>query len=620
MEKLRLLIQLTRLLGLPWVLFRLRYALRFKFGFLERRCPLGTWSGKAVPPSGRFFIDEGSLERVGALLGADPLRSEALKQADAICEGRFQFFQAFERDLGIPPDWHRNPVSGERVPGDVHWTRLGDFDFGDIKQVWELSRFPWVYPLVRAYSLSGEERYAATFWNLFEDWMVHNPLNHGPNWKCGQETAIRVMACCVARWAFAASSESTPRRQAALDELMVVSAARIVANLDYAVSQKNNHGTTESAVLWSVAVLYPDHADAARWEHLGRKTMANLAALLIAEDGAFSQHSFNYHRVMLDAFTWAAAVARANGHELPFPVGPKLNLALNYLEQVLQPETGAVPVFGANDGASILPLHGMGYEDFRPSFVAACAAFGRPIRPVEPSLREVCTWLGLEPDLRAEEDVRPEPESTSDHVCYQVGGLRLFMRARAHWAFRPSHADQLHVDLFLDGRPLLVDAGSYSYNDPDWQFQFPGTAFHNTVCFDGRDQMPRISRFLFGGWRGVEPVENGMTFRDAKGAVHTRKVRKLTDGFEVIDHVSGSFEKAVVRWRLSPEQPWTIKEGIARAPGLIIEIEAGGGMREENGWISRIYGQREPLRVLAVDMDLEMTTVRTRFRIAPPSQ
>jgi len=111
-----------------------------------------------------------------------------------------------------------------------------------------------------------------------------------------------------------------------------------------------------------------------------------------------------------------------------------------------------------------------------------------------------------------------------------------------------------------------------------------------------------------------------MTFRDAKGAVHTRKVRKLTDGFEVIDHVSGSFEKAVVRWRLSPEQPWTIKEGIARAPGLIIEIEAGGGMREENGWISRIYGQREPLRVLAVDMDLEMTTVRTRFRIAPPSQ
>jgi len=44
----------------------------------------------------------------------------------------------------VPPDWHANPFTGERiVQPERDWWLISDFDpaIGDIKLIWELSRF-----------------------------------------------------------------------------------------------------------------------------------------------------------------------------------------------------------------------------------------------------------------------------------------------------------------------------------------------------------------------------------------------------------------------------------------------------------------------------------------------
>jgi hypothetical protein len=43
--------------------------------------------------------------------------------------------------------------------------------------------------------------------------------------------------------------------------------------------------------------------------------------------------------------------------------------------------------------------------------------------------------------------------------------------------------------------------------NPNGLNYFAGTASHNTIQFDDRDQMPRVSRFLFGDWLKPDVIE-----------------------------------------------------------------------------------------------------------------
>src|SRR6185312_2792000 len=99
----------------------------------------------------------------------------------------------------------------------------------------------WAFALTRAFARTGEAKYAEVFWRLFADWCTRNPPNRGPNWMCGQESTFRLMAVV-----FAAEGLGVPPAQREqLARFVVATGRRIAANLDYALSQKNNHGVSE---------------------------------------------------------------------------------------------------------------------------------------------------------------------------------------------------------------------------------------------------------------------------------------------------------------------------------------------------------------------------------------
>lgn len=184
--------------------------------------------------------------------------------------------------------------------------------------------------------------------------------------------------------------------------------------------------------------------------------------------------------------------------------------------------------------------------------------------------------------------------------------------------FRPSQADALHLDLWLGGRNLLRDAGSFSYASEDGVW-FGGTSAHNTVEFDGRDQMPRLGRFLFGAWLkadGVEAVrqsESGKAmaaagYRDAWGARHHRQIALRSDGLDCIDRLDGNARKAVLRWRLAPGD-WhlagnTLTDGKIR---LQLSADTALTLRLKQAPESRYYLQREDIPVLEAETALPAT-------------
>ena len=194
--------------------------------------------------------------------------------------------------------------------------------------------------------------------------------------------------------------------------------------------------------------------------------------------------------------------------------------------------------------------------------------------------------------------------------------------------FRPPHADALHLDFWQKGKNLLRDGGSYSYADGTLAKALFSTLGHNTLEFDGRDQMPRLGRFLYGGWvqvfgaRVVKATANEQSwsgsYTDVWNAQHKRTVRLKADELSVKDEVRGFKRKAVLRWHLAPGN-WTKDDsGCASALGRIC-VESSAPVRRlslSSGWESRHYLEKSAVPVLEVEIDQSPAVLTTTFFFA----
>ena len=515
---------LVHYLGPGWLTYRLGYAIRLRAGLLRRQLPVTDWAAQplgdflsdpalAQPESYlayrrsraiRFFFDPSRREEYQpCLTGWDSGTATPVLVSDEIAQGTLRYFAKTPVQVGFPPDWHSNPLTGQSVPADRHWSQIGDFDHGDIKIIWEPSRFGFTYALVRAYWRTGDERYAEMFWQLVEDWRAHNPPQRGPNWKCGQETSFRVMAWCFGLYGFLDATATDARRVTELAEMIAVSGQRIQANLGYALSQRNNHGISEGFGLWTIGLLFPELRFAAQWRERGRQVLETLGRELIYDDGAFVQHSANYHRLMLHDYLWAMRLGDLHDQALSIQLRERIGKAGAFLYQIQDEQTGQVPCFGSNDGALILPLDNCDYQDFRPVVQAThYLSNGTRCYDAGPWDEDLLWLFGPE----AVEAPLGAPRRTSLQAA--VGGCYT-LRSETGFAFvhcatfrnRPGHADMLHMDLWWRGQNVALDAGTYSYNAPaPWDDPLKHTAYHNTVTVDGLDQMDQVGRFLWLPW------------------------------------------------------------------------------------------------------------------------
>ena len=608
-------------LGLPNIARAAGYRLGMRLGVNPVRRLRG------VVPIGPFF----SASHLGAL----PLPVVADWHSSA------RIFSRWSLKLGdAPPDWLANPLTRQRISAPERpWWQIPDFDpeFGDIKLIWELSRMDWVLALAQRVR-QGEAGAVERLNTWMVDWCEKNPPYQGPNWKCGQEASIRVMHIACAAILLGQVKEVLP----GLRELIGLHLQRIAPTVHYAMAQDNNHGTSEAAALFmggSWLALLGDE-QGARWAATGRRLLENRANRLIGAQGTFSQYSLNYHRVMIDTFCMAECWRR----HLELPVfsrslRDRAMAATNWLHALIDQDTGDGPNVGANDGARLLQLTNSSYRDYRPSVQLAMTLFAEK-RAYDKlgSWDHAAQWLGIAlPDA-----VTPDP----GNLQADDGGFAVMRQGKAmallrypRFRFRPSQADALHLDLWIDGKACLRDAGSYSYNnEPQCLSYFGGVSGHNTVQFDEREQMPRLSRFLLGDWLRTEKFEPlvtnqdsvgvGAGYCDVQGARHHRQVQLMDGQLCVRDQVHGFKRCAVLRWRLSPKE-WFQDKPVEMRNQNIWHIRNHDGhvltitsdvhiLRCEvvQGWESLHYLEKTPVPVLELEI-AQPGMLTTQYRWTP---
>ena len=333
--------------GLGICTFRIGYELRKKLGLSKKRFPACGWSElnlsrwleaqsrpeeiiRQLQSTGRqFFFDGHNLPEITD----EHIKQQIISEADEILSNKLRYFFAQSYYMGEEPDWFLNPQTGQRISPDKHWTEIEHFSAngGDIKFIWEPSRFAWAYTLVRAYSVTGQEIYAEKFWSLFESWLNSNQPNMGPNFACGQECAVRLMAMCFTLYGLAAAKASSVERKIKLILAIAFHAERIEKNIGFAISTRTNHAMSEAAGLYTAGLLFPEFKDSTRWVAIGKKVLIQVGIDQIYADGSHIQHSMNYLRFVLQDYLWAIRLGQLNKDNFPEEITSRVLKAVEFI-------------------------------------------------------------------------------------------------------------------------------------------------------------------------------------------------------------------------------------------------------------------------------------------------
>lgn len=481
-----------------------------------------------------------------------------LEKAEKIYEGQFEYFHYHQFQLKPIPNWFYDPFSKKTLAENVqqkHWTAINEFDLntGDIKNLWEISRWDWLTTLAQAYVLTKDSKFLKRLNTLLHDWNEKNPVNVGVNWRCGQETSIRLMKL----FDTALILNQLEDIQEEFYNWILAHLDRVYHNIQYAIAQDNNHGTSEAAALYIGAVWLLNTSSLKAhqtkklilYKNKGRSILINRIHKLILPDGTFAQKSVNYHRVVVDTLSFVLHGMKIwKEDEFNEKLQKKLiHLGLWQLEMISN-EKGEVPNLGANDGALFDSLHHFDYRDYRPALQTYFALLNGQRVWNDVLLNASLFWRKINID-----QLKPFQYEAHDNIIldkefvkmsYKNTQIRLIATQNN---FRPDNSP-LHIDVWHQGENILIDAGSFSYNASTSNY-FKSIEAHNTLQFGKEQAMPLISRFLNGCWIKIEGSEikekedylvwKGK-YKDYRGNEHKRKVKLYKESFEI--HILDEFQ------------------------------------------------------------------------------
>ncbi len=606
MKKYRKYIDLLRNMGPRYILFRMYYLIAKKTGWLRMKFPvrmpfssyitLEEW--RANTPA--FFFQSKTIPH----LKRNPV--PRLKEIyDLVTNGTFLFFHHQKIHLGTDYDWLTHPLTGYKYDPGKHWTDIDDFsgEAGDIKYVWEKARFGFLYDIIR-YDYHYDSDQSAWVFDQIMDFIDKNPLNRGPHYICSQEISLRVMNWTFALYYYKDSKHLTPEVFASIMNSIYWQLHHVYRNIHFSrIAVRNNHAVTETLMLYLSGLLFPFFPQSKHWSRKGKKWFEQEIRYQIYDDGSYIQHSFNYHRVLLQLLTWAVRLSEIHGDTFDESFYIKTGKTLDFMLKMLDMKSGELPNYGANDGALFYKLTDDDYPVFSSQINDLLAVWKRKTFL---SGSESLHWYGINPA-----DCEPyEPVTTGMH-CFDIGGYYLINEKKAKtfirnaaYRDRPSQADNLHLDIRIDGVNYLRDNGSYLYNtDAETLLDFAGTKAHNTVSVGGSDQMTKGPRFIWYHW--IKKATGSCREDDlnymmdfsfegfyelGKNIIHRRKVVKDKKQLKwtVYDEVEGVSGQQITQF-------WHVNPAVAHHI-VFSAVDAGGNPIPEEksiSYCSGYYGKKE---------------------------
>ena len=528
--------------GLKWCFNRFGYFLKIKslnlFPSLEKLYE------KKIGAVKRLDVFHPLLEELKTFITElpDVAKRKIVLAADRASNGIIEAFSSIDLNYGNPVNWQINPLTGKAIDRRKKWFRISDFDkeIGDIKAIWEISRFSHFFSYSRAYLLTSDDKYYQFFSNQLNDWVRNNEYSYGANFKCGQECSIRMINVLFAYSVF--KELLTEQDISNISYVVETSYRKVLSNFKYAYKcQKNNHVLSELCGMVAGAYCTED-------SKVLRKAVTYLNKSIHEQflaDGGYVQQSFVYQRLAFQDLEAIITILKRANLFIDKQSADLLNASLLQMLQCMD-TCGDMPNYGANDGSLIFPATSCGYRDFRPAVQSLYAILNGEKLFETGFADEEMLWFGVNKKLP-----RKAIEIKSSH--FQQTGIFTFRKPR-FWLMvvaknKANHMDNGHFDIWANGANIFCDSGTYSYADPLGD-DLLSTSAHNTIKCTNKEQLKRFGKFAFYGQPKIELLgvdENSIEFKVlfSSGYFHKRSILLSDDTITIQDESNEPFESLI---------------------------------------------------------------------------
>lgn len=452
----------------------------------------------------------------------------------------------------------------------------------DIRTVWESARLQKAALLLLAAPPSELMRKEGL--TIVTNWIRNNPFLRGPHYMSAMEGGLRIP---VFFYGLKAGINLNTEEQNTILRAIFEHAWWIERNLSLYASL-GNHTVCECMGLVFAGAVFGNTPSGKKWLHTACQLLTQELRHQILPDGGPAEQSTAYHRFVLDLY-WLTKDFLEKNHLYDCMSWQARLLKGEQFLGALQIQDHVYPMIGdSDDGQAVAfgaaPLRGNAGRSMAPVITFPEAGY-TVMRGVNGTLL------------------------TFDHGPLGMPPL-----------CNHGHADALAVTLAINGHALLVDPGTYRYNNvPAWREYFKGTRAHNTVTVDGEDQAVQVTGFIWSkpyqavlntiqsgsGWILMQGQHDGYS-RCKDSVIHVRHIF-IEDETRLLirDSFKGrGVHEFEINWHLHPKAVLTRIDGwlavnVAGISSFIRLLEGDfellhGSENPLRGWFSPAYGVKLP--------------------------
>lgn len=586
--------------------------------------------------------------------------------ADLDLEERFFVFGKEFDYKSADLDWHKDIFTGERFPLSFSKSlNIRSTENISAKNVWEINRLQFLPTVALRYQQTANEEHLNNFIGLNTSWIDQNPYLLGVNWYSNIEVNIRLINWFLC-WEILRANELMEKNDSFKEFAEKKWMPAIYQHCLYSYknpsrySSANNHLISEYAGLFVAASRWK-FPESEKWLKYARKGLEKEIQLQHSS-GVNREEAAEYIQFITDFFLLPYVIGKQTGCEFSEAYSSQLHQIFTYIHHFLDCR-GNFPQYGDEDDGRCFVLDlDEDFNNFRSLLTSGAILFKDPLLKTKSNGFDLKNTILFGEEGRQDFAELPAMEVENRSVFFEDEGHFIFKKQQQdkeiylHFDAAPlgylsiaahGHADALSFLLHVDGRPVLIDSGTYTYHtDPEWRKYFIGTLAHNTVRINGNDQAINGGPTLWVKHYKSEVLETEFSSTvERVMASHTgyekeevRHIRELTflrksDEFQILDTIIAPRDKKVqveIPFHTHPdisvekvgENTFSLARKEIRTTWLQVDKRLSAqvvkGQREPHilGWYSLSFLKKAPTSVIYNHVEIQGTiTFEHRIKI-----